>query len=110
MTKVENPSFFEDVMISGAFASMSHKHRFIDKDDGTQMVDEFEFKAPLGILGKIAEYIFLTRYMRSFLIARNQELKEMAETDLWKDYLDLNGSEHIKEYTSVKNISSIEST
>ncbi|MEM7791306.1 MAG: SRPBCC family protein [Verrucomicrobiota bacterium] len=87
MTIVERPEVFEDEMIDGAFSKMKHTHRFKEKEDGTQMSDRFEFKAPLGILGRLVEKIFLTNYMKAFLIKRNEELKRMAESDLWKQFL-----------------------
>jgi ligand-binding SRPBCC domain-containing protein len=87
MTKVQRPFLFEDEMVSGAFSSMSHRHRFEEKNGETEMTDRFEFQAPLGILGRIAEGLFLTNYMKSFLKKRNEELKEMAESDLWRKYI-----------------------
>lgn len=90
MTKVERPFVFEDEMVSGAFASMSHRHRFEEKNGETEMSDRFEFHAPLGFLGRIAESLFLTHYMKTFLKKRNQELREMAESDLWQNYINEN--------------------
>lgn len=91
MTKVERPFVFEDEMVSGAFSSMSHQHRFGEKNGETEMRDRFEFQAPLGLLGRIAEALFLTKYMKSFLRKRNEELKEMAESDLWRNYINEKG-------------------
>jgi len=90
MTKVERPCVFEDEMVSGAFKSMSHQHRFEEKNGETEMSDRFEFHAPLGYLGIIAEALFLTKYMTSFLKKRNEELKQMAESDLWRNYINKN--------------------
>jgi ligand-binding SRPBCC domain-containing protein len=87
MTKVERPFLFEDEMVSGAFSSMSHQHRFEAKNGETRMTDRFEFRAPLGFLGRIAESMFLTSYLKFFLKKRNEQLKNMAETELWKTYL-----------------------
>ncbi len=87
MTRVERPFLFQDEMVSGAFSSMSHQHRFEEKNGETQMTDRFEFRAPLGFLGRMAESLFLTNYMKSFLRKRNEELKKMAESGRWKTYL-----------------------
>jgi ligand-binding SRPBCC domain-containing protein len=87
VTKVERPFVFEDEMLSGAFASMHHNHRFKEQGGETEMTDRFEFRAPLGLLGRIAERTFLTVYMKSLLLKRNAELKEIAESDLWKKYI-----------------------
>jgi len=77
--KMERPNYFEDVMIKGAFSSMRHQHRFTRELNKTKMVDEFSFKAPLGILGLIAEKLFLNRYMTNLLVERNRILKLLAE-------------------------------
>ncbi|GAA5120872.1 SRPBCC family protein [Luteolibacter yonseiensis] len=83
----DRPHLFSDEMISGAFASMKHVHRFSFEGTGTLMSDEFHFSAPLGILGRAAERMFLTRYMTRFLAARSLALKELAESDGWRRYL-----------------------
>ena len=49
------------------------------------MTDLFEFHAPLGILGKLAETLFLTRYMKGLLITRNRYLKQVAEAENHKN-------------------------
>ena len=81
------PHRFEDHMISGPFASMRHIHAFHPHQGGTRMQDEFHFTAPLGILGRCAERLFLTRHLQRFLTTRNQELKTMAESDAWRAFL-----------------------
>jgi len=71
--------YFEDKMIKGAFSSMKHKHSFEALKKGTNMADEFTFKAPLGIFGSIVEKLFLKRYITKFLKKRNRILKSLAE-------------------------------
>lgn len=87
ITEFDRPNFFADEMITGAFKSMQHRHLFSFHESGTIMKDEFSFRAPLGVLGRIAEVTFLTKYMTSFLKNRNTILKKMAESDEWKKFL-----------------------
>ena len=47
------PEKFEDVMKKGPFRSWHHVHRFIEKDGGTIVQDEVEYKLPMGVLGRI---------------------------------------------------------
>jgi ligand-binding SRPBCC domain-containing protein len=82
ITEFDRPAIFVDEMIFGAFRSMKHTHRFEDLEGATRMIDELEFQAPLGILGRIVERVFLTRYLRAFIIERNDVLKELAESGL----------------------------
>ncbi|MFD2614203.1 SRPBCC family protein [Paenibacillus gansuensis] len=78
--EMEAPRRFVDVMVKGAFDSFVHQHEFIGRPDGsTLMVDNFEYKSPLGVLGKLADRLFLERYMRRFLKERALALKELAE-------------------------------
>ena len=74
-------------MLRGAFSRMEHHHYFEQAGSGTVMRDVFSFQSPLGILGRIADFLFLTRYMKSFLIERNRVIKATAESDDWKQYL-----------------------
>ena len=87
ITEYDRPYYFQDVMINGAFARMKHDHRFKSQGEITEVEDVFEYDAPLGILGKIAEGLFLTRYMTRFLKTRNGVLKRIVESDEWRKFL-----------------------
>ena len=88
ITAYEDPTFFVDEMVKGAFKRFQHQHFFEEKEGKTCMTDVFDFTSPLGIIGKIANKIFLTNYMKKFLITRNQIIKEYAESNKWKEILD----------------------
>ena len=88
VTAYERPFHFADAMVRGAFHRMEHQHHFSKQGTATEMQDMFSFEAPFWILGRIAESMFLTNYMRSFLVQRNQVLKATAESDDWKKYLE----------------------
>jgi ligand-binding SRPBCC domain-containing protein len=88
ITEFDRPGHFQDTMIDGAFRSMQHDHFFKElAQNTTQMRDRFVFAAPLPLIGVIAEAIFLRRYMTTLLIRRNEILKQVAESDRWKDFL-----------------------
>ena len=87
ITEFERPVHFADVMLRGAFQSMEHHHHFDVVRDGTNMRDVFSFQSPLGILGRIADRLFLSRYMRTLLIGRNRAIKATAESNDWKQFL-----------------------
>ncbi len=80
ITEFEAPNYFVDEMVLGAFKSFRHEHYFEETNAGTLMTEVFYFESPLGILGKIANALFLKRYMTNLLKARNKFLKEKAET------------------------------
>src|ERR1700677_2492859 len=78
ITDFERPVHFADSMLRGAFRRMEHHHYFEPSGSGTRMRDVFTFESPLGFLGRIADFFFLTHYMRSFLIERNRVIKAAA--------------------------------
>jgi ligand-binding SRPBCC domain-containing protein len=80
VTAFDRPKHFQDIMVSGAFKRMFHDHEFAEHPAGTLMRDRFEFKSPLGVLGKIADWLFLASYMRRFIARRNEVLKQLAES------------------------------
>ncbi len=74
------PTHFRDSMVSGAFKRLDHDHYFEGlPDGGTRMTDVFDFTSPLGVLGRLADVLFLKRYMRRLLDERNQVIKLTAE-------------------------------
>jgi ligand-binding SRPBCC domain-containing protein len=79
VTRCEPPRLFEDEQVRGAFAGFTHRHEFRAVSGGTLMVDDFSYRAPFGVFGRIADRLFLERYMRSFLRLRARGLKELAE-------------------------------
>ncbi len=88
ITRMNADSFFQDEMISGDFKTMIHAHHFMQKDKGmTEMKDDFYFESPCGIIGQLANQLFLTCYMKNLLITRNCIIKQYAETDQWKTVL-----------------------
>jgi ligand-binding SRPBCC domain-containing protein len=87
ITSFERPMHFTDTMLRGAFRHFEHHHSFEAASEGTLMRDVFDYASPLGVLGWIADVLFLERYMRSFLIERNWAIKEVAESPGWQRYI-----------------------
>lgn len=87
VTEYNRLHYFIDEMTKGPFKELRHEHHFSEVNGVTLMVDYFEYKAPLGILGKFADKLFLKNYMTEFLKNRNQIIKEVAESNEWKKLL-----------------------
>jgi ligand-binding SRPBCC domain-containing protein len=86
ITEVQPHHFFADEMVSGAFKRFRHEHHFSSPGAGsTVMKDIFDYDSPLGILGKLADSLFLERYMTRLLERRNTVLKQTAEDGTWKE-------------------------
>jgi len=79
ITAFDAPRSFQDSMQKGAFRSFVHDHLFEAVDGGTKMIDHLVFTAPLGILGRIAERLFLRRYLERLLTGRARVIKTAVE-------------------------------
>lgn len=77
---MQKPVQFIDVMQKGAFKSMKHRHIFKTVNGKTLMTDIFEFESPIGIIGKLFNAVFLTGYLKKFLLKRNEMIKTIAES------------------------------
>ena len=87
ITAFDPPNYFQDTMTEGVFKFMQHDHFFLElSETTTEMRDRLTFAAPLPVLGQMAERLFLRSYMDRFLRHRNQILKQVAESDSWRDF------------------------
>jgi ligand-binding SRPBCC domain-containing protein len=59
----DRPNYFRDVMVNGLFKDYEHQHFLTQEGEYTKMRDVVTFQAPFGFLGRIAEAVFVTRYL-----------------------------------------------
>lgn len=78
ITRMSAPHSFVDEQVNGPFRSFRHEHTFSDHAGRTSMIDRVEFRAPFGVLGRVAERIVLARYLRRLIEQRNQFLVGVA--------------------------------
>ena len=81
ITQFDYPNSFTDEMVSGTFRSFKHEHRFRQVNGHTTMTDVFSYVAPFGLLGRLANFLFLRRYMTRLLEIRNHVIKQAAEAN-----------------------------
>ena len=79
VVEFEPPARFVDEMSEGVFKSFRHIHEFLPKENGTLMRDTLVWTSPLGLLGKIADKLFLENYLKKIVRRRNAQLKCEAE-------------------------------
>ncbi|HTD98655.1 MAG TPA: SRPBCC family protein [Mucilaginibacter sp.] len=79
ITEYDYPNYFVDEMVDGTFKSIRHEHHFTMVDNYTVMKDVFVFESPLGLLGRLANFLFLRNYMKKLLEERNRVIKAVAE-------------------------------
>jgi len=77
--EMNRPFQFTDIQVKGAFQTFTHRHLFRECNGKTIMKDVFEYQSPFGIVGKLADRLFLERYMERFIFDRANALKRIAE-------------------------------
>lgn len=90
ITHFDEPHRFVDEMTEGIFKRIYHKHIFAQDQGKTIMGDHFEYVSPFGLLGKLADVLFLKGYLKKMLIERNTIIKQFAESDRWKEVPQIN--------------------
>jgi ligand-binding SRPBCC domain-containing protein len=84
---MKKPDHFTDEQLNGSFKMMKHEHHFKPCDNGTIMIDLFEYEVPYGLLGKIFDKFYLSKYILRLLHQRNKTIREYGESDKWKRLL-----------------------
>ena len=69
-------------MVEGSFEWLRHSHEFSFSNGITTMRDTLEWQPPLGILGWLADHLFLRRHMQWFVSTKQNGLKRMSEERL----------------------------
>jgi ligand-binding SRPBCC domain-containing protein len=87
ITEMKKPDMFIDTQVKGDFKMMKHVHHFKPCENGTIMIDLLEFEPPYGSVGRIFSKFYLKRYMKNLLEQRNKVLKEFAEGEKWRKFL-----------------------
>jgi ligand-binding SRPBCC domain-containing protein len=79
ITALDRPFRFVDEMVHGAFKWLRHVHEFEFNNGTTLMRDIIEWQAPLGVIGRLADALFLRHHMRWFVVTKQSALKRIAE-------------------------------
>lgn len=77
ITHVEDGKFFVDEQRFGPYAFWHHQHIFEEIEGGVKMTDIVHYKVPLGILGDIANFIFVKRQLKQIFDYRYAKLEQV---------------------------------
>lgn len=80
-TAYEPPRMFEDVQISGPFASWRHRHIVEPHPEGAVLRDEIEFEPPMSFIGDLAAPLFIVPRIEKMFDYRHKATKEWCEGD-----------------------------
>jgi len=90
ISSFDRPRYFQDCMVRGAFKSFCHDHHYESLAGQTRMRELMVFEAPFSWVGRLVEGI-LDRHMRSLLDRRNRFIKQVAESEKWRDFIPSKG-------------------
>jgi len=76
ITKYEPPYSFVDVQLKGPYSYWHHTHRFIETDDGTEMIDEIRYVIPFGFLGKLLHALFIKKELDTIFKHRSEFIQK----------------------------------
>ena len=79
ITVLKRPDRFDDEMVKGSFKWLRHFHEFFYNDGVTTMRDTLLWEPPIGIIGRIADQLFLRNHMHWFVSTKQNRLKQIAE-------------------------------
>lgn len=80
-TKYDPPKMFEDVQISGPFASWRHQHIVLPHTEGAILRDEIEYEPPLWFFGQIVASLLIVPKLEKMFAYRHEVTKKWCEAE-----------------------------
>lgn len=77
ITHVQEPYYFVDEQRFGPYALWHHQHHFKEVEAGVEMNDIVSYKVPLGILGDLANALFVQKRVEHIFDYRYEVLEKM---------------------------------
>ncbi len=81
-TRYEPPKMFEDIQISGPFASWRHQHIVLPHADGACLRDEIEFEPPMSFLGRFAAPFVIVPKLEKMFAFRHEVTRKWCESEI----------------------------
>lgn len=77
ITHVKQNEYFVDEQRFGPYAFWHHKHFFKETPNGVEMYDVVHYKLPFGILGKLANALFVKKQLQEVFDYRFKKVDEI---------------------------------
>lgn len=77
ITHVDEPNFFVDEQRFGPYALWHHQHRFKPVPGGIEMEDEVNYAIPFGVLGRLAQWLFVGKQVENIFDYRFKVLEQL---------------------------------
>lgn len=75
ITHVRDRAFFVDEQRVGPYALWHHQHHFKTVPGGVEMTDLIHYRLPLGMLGRLAHFLFVGRQLKQIFDYRYRVLE-----------------------------------
>lgn len=77
ITHVVEGKYFIDEQRFGPYTLWHHQHHFREVDGGVEMTDLIHYKIPLGIIGRVANMLFVRQKLNDIFNYRYEKVKEL---------------------------------
>lgn len=77
ITHISERKFFVDEQRFGPYAMWHHEHHFEERDGGVLMRDVLHYKVPYGIVGTIADALFVDKKVEQIFAFRKKTIEEL---------------------------------
>ena len=77
ITQVDHRKFFIDEQRQGPYSIWHHEHHFKEVDGGVEMHDILFYKVPFGIIGKLADLVFVKNKVQEIFRFREKKIEEL---------------------------------
>ena len=77
ITHVREKLFFVDEQRRGPYRIWHHEHHFREVEGGVEMRDILHYRVPFGVLGMLADHLFVKRKVRGIFSFREKRIREL---------------------------------
>ncbi|MBK9294057.1 MAG: SRPBCC family protein [Oligoflexia bacterium] len=77
--EVDPPSMFRERQVFGPFSLWVHTRRFEDHSQGTLLIDSIEYDLAFGILGKLAQDLYVSKELKRVFEFRHKEIAKQVK-------------------------------
>ena len=77
ITQISNRKFFIDEQRCGPYSLWHHEHHFKEVNGGVEMHDILYYAVPFGLLGRLANLIFVRKKVKQIFRYREKRIEEL---------------------------------
>jgi ligand-binding SRPBCC domain-containing protein len=82
ITEVENGLTFVDEQRKGPYRLWRHRHTFRETAGGVEMTDVVEYAIPFGLMGRLANFLFVAREVKRIFAYRFEVVEKLFNKNL----------------------------